>query len=98
MMAGVLGMLRTTAGCSRAWAKLPIVAPATAMQVAIAQVWRDGENWLAGHWLNGRLGSVPLSALIEAVLATVPVHPVPAGTVGLPYLRALGLDPAFQLK
>jgi len=26
------------------------------------------------------------------------VNPVPAGTVGLSYLRALSLDPAFQLK
>lgn len=32
-------------------------------------VWRDGENWLAGHWLNGRLGSVDLSDLIEAISA-----------------------------
>ncbi|MGB7431462.1 MAG: glycoside hydrolase/phage tail family protein [Ahrensia sp.] len=23
-------------------------------------VWGDGENWLRGHWLNGRLGGVPI--------------------------------------
>jgi hypothetical protein len=34
-----------------------------------ADIWVDGPNWQLGHWLNGRLGSVPLSALIEAVLA-----------------------------
>ncbi|HWT29491.1 MAG TPA: glycoside hydrolase TIM-barrel-like domain-containing protein, partial [Propylenella sp.] len=32
-------------------------------------VWADGPNWQLGHWLNGRLGSVPLASLIEAVLA-----------------------------
>lgn len=29
--------------------------------------WRDGGNWLFGHWLNGRLGSVEISDLIEAI-------------------------------
>ncbi|MCK5747708.1 MAG: glycoside hydrolase TIM-barrel-like domain-containing protein, partial [Oricola sp.] len=24
-------------------------------------VWGDGENWLRGHWLNGRLGTAPLA-------------------------------------
>lgn len=24
------------------------------------EVWGDGENWLRGHWLNGRLGGVPV--------------------------------------
>jgi len=32
------------------------------------------------------------------VLAAPPVNPLPAGTVGLSMLRALSLDPAFQLK
>jgi hypothetical protein len=32
-------------------------------------VWSDGTNWQRGHWLNGRLGAVPLAGLIEAVLA-----------------------------
>jgi hypothetical protein len=34
-----------------------------------ADLWSDGANWERGHWLNGRLGSVTLKALIEAVLA-----------------------------
>ena len=34
----------------------------------LTAVWSDGENWRLGHWLNGRLGSVPLDALIEAIL------------------------------
>lgn len=33
------------------------------------QLWSDGENWLAGHWLNGRLSSVALGDLINAILA-----------------------------
>jgi hypothetical protein len=32
-------------------------------------VWSDGANWELGHWLNGRLGSVTISALIDAVMA-----------------------------
>ena len=31
--------------------------------------WRDGENWLAGHWLNGRLGSIDISDLAEEIAA-----------------------------
>ena len=43
--------------------------------------------------------SAQSKTLIErAVLAAPPTQPVPAGTVGVAYLRALSLDPAFQLK
>ncbi len=31
-------------------------------------VWGDGDNWLLGHWLNGRLANVPLDALVKQVL------------------------------
>jgi hypothetical protein len=31
-------------------------------------VWGDGNNWLTGHWLNGRLSGVPLDGLISAIL------------------------------
>ncbi len=31
-------------------------------------VWSDGENWQRGHWLNGRLGSVRISDLLNALL------------------------------
>ncbi|MCV0396198.1 MAG: glycoside hydrolase/phage tail family protein [Rhizobiaceae bacterium] len=34
-----------------------------------SDVWGDGDNWLYGHWLNGRLGKVALGDLIEALLA-----------------------------
>ncbi|MEM6648683.1 MAG: glycoside hydrolase TIM-barrel-like domain-containing protein [Pseudomonadota bacterium] len=30
-------------------------------------VWADAENWTYGHWLNGRVGKVPLSTLIETL-------------------------------
>jgi len=32
-------------------------------------VWSDGPNWSLGHWLNGRAGLVPLSAVIEDLSA-----------------------------
>ncbi len=31
--------------------------------------WSDGENWMRGHWLNGRLGACPLEDLVRAMLA-----------------------------
>lgn len=31
-------------------------------------VWGDGENWLTGHWLNGRLGAAPLAEVAEILL------------------------------
>src|SRR5690606_13168955 len=37
-----------------------------------------GANWLAGHWLNGRLGHVGLGDLINAILAE---HGLPAADV-----------------
>lgn len=32
-------------------------------------LWSDGANWDRGHWLNGRLASPGLGALINAILA-----------------------------
>jgi hypothetical protein len=34
---------------------------------ALADVWGDALNWQYGHWLNGRLGAVPLAGLVEAL-------------------------------
>lgn len=34
-------------------------------------IWSDGANWQRGHWLNGRLGAVPLGALVGAIMADV---------------------------
>lgn len=33
-----------------------------------SDIWSDGENWLRGHWLTGRLGQAPLAELIAAIL------------------------------
>jgi hypothetical protein len=33
------------------------------------ELWADGPNWDRGHWLNGRLASPGLGALINAILA-----------------------------
>lgn len=30
-------------------------------------LWNDGENWLRGHWLNGRIEAVPLRELITMI-------------------------------
>lgn len=34
---------------------------------ARSDLWSDGANWKTGHWLNGRLSTSPLGAIIEEV-------------------------------
>ncbi len=34
----------------------------------LTDVWSDGANWTAGHWLTGRLGSAPATDLVKAIL------------------------------
>ncbi|MBS9719896.1 glycoside hydrolase/phage tail family protein [Tianweitania sp. BSSL-BM11] len=41
-------------------------------------VWADGNNWLLGHWLNGRLNAVTVADLVSAILAD---HGLPAADV-----------------
>jgi hypothetical protein len=36
---------------------------------AAIEVWSDGPNWQTGHWLTGRLGTAPMDALVQALLA-----------------------------
>lgn len=31
-------------------------------------IWGDGENWLKGHWLTGRTGSISLNALVTQIM------------------------------
>jgi hypothetical protein len=31
-------------------------------------LWSEGDNWRTGHWINGRLGTAPLSELIANIL------------------------------
>ncbi|MEN9544225.1 MAG: hypothetical protein RLZZ598_1058, partial [Pseudomonadota bacterium] len=60
----------------------------------------DADGWLARHgaWPD-REPSLQARTEMEAVLLAAPaVNPVPAGTTGLAMLRALALDPAYQLK
>jgi hypothetical protein len=35
---------------------------------ARAKVWADAPNWLTGHWLNGRIGAMPVAELLAAIL------------------------------
>jgi hypothetical protein len=60
----------------------------------------DAEAWLKplGAWPDREPDPAAQARITEAVLAAPAVNLVPAGTVGLQYLRALSLDPAFQLK
>jgi uncharacterized protein (DUF1800 family) len=60
----------------------------------------DAEAWLRqfGAYVD-REPDAALQGRIEAAVLAVPlVNPVPDGTVGIALLRAIGLDPAFQLK
>jgi hypothetical protein len=41
-------------------------------------LWRDGDNWRLGHWLNGRLEGISCADLINAVLAD---HDLPPADV-----------------
>jgi len=60
----------------------------------------DAEAWLKplGAWPDREPDAAAQAQIVAAVLAAPPVNPVPPGTVGLSYLRALSLDPTFQLK
>ncbi len=48
---------------------------------ARADIWADGPNYDRGHWLNGRIGAVPLGLLIMAVCADYGFTAVDAGGV-----------------
>ena len=48
---------------------------------ALDNVWSDGVNYSLGHWLNGRIGAVPLGSLIVSVCASYGFTEVDAGAV-----------------
>jgi hypothetical protein len=52
--------------------------------------WSDGVNYARGHWLNGRIGAVPLGRLVEAVCADYGFMAVDASEVE-------GLVDGFQI-
>lgn len=60
----------------------------------------DADDWLRGFgaWPDREPDVAAKGRIEAAVLAAPAVDAVPAGTVGLAYLRALTLDPAYQLK
>ncbi len=41
----------------------------------LLDLWSDGANWERGHWLNGRLGGVPVDALVRALFADWGLEP-----------------------
>jgi hypothetical protein len=48
---------------------------------ARADIWSDAPNYTRGHWLNGRVGAVPLSALIEAIAQSYGLEEVDTSAV-----------------
>lgn len=60
----------------------------------------DAEAWLRqfGAYVDREPDDALQRRIEAAVLAAPLVNPVPEGTVGIALLRAIGLDPAFQLK
>ncbi len=48
---------------------------------ARAEVWADAVNYARGHWLNGRIGALPLGRLIEEICARHGIAEVDAGGV-----------------
>ncbi len=47
----------------------------------LQDVWSDGINWATGHWLNGRLESVPLDKLVTALCVESGLAAVSAGAL-----------------
>lgn len=35
---------------------------------ALTSKWPDGESWVYGHWLNGRLGSTTLGQMVDSIM------------------------------
>ncbi|MBS0472359.1 MAG: glycoside hydrolase/phage tail family protein [Proteobacteria bacterium] len=48
---------------------------------ARADVWGDAANWRLGHWLNGRLGVVPLDGLVEEIASETPSAAIDTGAL-----------------
>ncbi|MEL6920636.1 MAG: glycoside hydrolase/phage tail family protein [Pseudomonadota bacterium] len=48
----------------------------------IAQsVWDDGDNWQSGHWLNGRLGTAPLTESLQQIARDFGIESVAIGDI-----------------
>ena len=72
------------------------------MRVAqgIARITFDPDKWLAGYggYTDREPGDALKTRLTQTLLALPPTQAIASGTVGVAYLRALTLDPAYQLK
>jgi len=72
------------------------------MRVAqgIARVTFDPDQWLAqyGGHTDREPGEALKARLVPSLLPVPPTQSIASGTVGVAYLRALTLDPAYQLK
>ncbi|MEM9838479.1 MAG: phage tail protein, partial [Pseudomonadota bacterium] len=69
-------------------------------------LWADAENWITGHWLNGRVGRVRLGGVIEAIAAEAGLPGVDASacdqlisglTLPAPAPARAALEPLFDL-
>ncbi len=72
------------------------------MRVAdgIAHITFDPDAWLApyGGYADREPGDALKARLAQTLLPVPPTQAIARGTVGVAYLRALTLDPAYQLK
>src|SRR5690606_30921941 len=48
----------------------------------LEELWKDGQNWQLGHWLNGRLSGATAADLIDAILADHGLPEVDTAGVG----------------
>ncbi len=65
-VSAVYGTRMVEPGWSHVWAWDARPYPAFPL---LTDVWSDGGNWQTGHWLNGRLGALPLDRLVARILA-----------------------------
>jgi hypothetical protein len=64
------------------------------------QITFDPDAWLApyGGYADREPGDALKARLAQTLLPVPPTQAIARGTVGVAYLRALTLDPAYQLK
>lgn len=41
----------------------------------LKNIWQDGDLWVTGHWINGKLGNSSLAAIVADILNTVGLKP-----------------------
>ncbi len=62
-----------------------------------SDIWADGVNYDRGHWLNGRLGAVPLGLLIQSVCESYGLTAIDTGGVeGL--VDGFGIDRGMSAR